>query len=264
MIELERAELQQIIDRAVRDNEKCIVVPDTHRTYSTPFTPFVVGLILGAVIVLGAMQARSDELPEPPSRVQGAIGVGASFSDDSSAILPAARIELDAPLYVGAKPLLRLSVALQLAALPGQELNVTDPATFASAEVVGELGRRIGRSPDGLGETMISVRGGWATRILPTDEQDRERYARQWGVMFRSQRRDADGNVTRAIAAGWGRADVVSPEFDKGQIIVDGKVRLVDLGWGAVELWADAYLSVSRTPTSGARDLMRVWVSLGK
>lgn len=238
--------------------------PQFPRQIPPPFPLPLIFALLALALTLVAAQVRADEVPEPPSRVQGAIGVGASFSDDSSAILPAARIELDAPLYVGAKPLLRLMVALQLAALPGQELNIADPATFASAEVVGELGRRIGRSPDGLGETVISVRGGWATRILPTDEQDRERYARQWGLMFRSQRRDADGNVTRSIAAGWGRADVVSPEFDKGQIIVDGKVRLVDLGWGAIELWADAYLSVSRTPTSGSRDLMRVWVSVGK
>jgi len=74
-----------------------------------------------------------------------------------------------------------------------------------------------------------------------------------------AERRDEDGSIRRSIAILYGRSDVAAPKFGKGQIMVEGHTKLTTVKGVDLIVGGDAYLSVSRKPGPGARDVLRVW-----
>jgi hypothetical protein len=211
--------------------------------------------LLAAGLLCGAAVLRADE---PPASFSGMIGVGASMSDASEAI-PIIRMEFNAPVAFGDEDVARLDVAVALMGLPGDEVDINKPKTWKSAEVHGELQRRIGSDYHGS-STYLVGRAGFHTRIIPSDPAPRDRYARSYGVGVRVERRDEDHSIRRTIAVLYGRSDVANPHWDKGQIIVEGSARIAGVAGVEVIVGGDAYLNVSRTQGRGVRDVARVWV----
>lgn len=198
---------------------------------------------------------------EPGASLEAVTAAGVSLSDES-AVIPVLRISSNAPLAIGDRAVARLDVSIALSGLPGESIELQEPQTWKAAEVFGELQRRIGSDGQGA-STYVIWRGGFHTRILPSDETPRDRYARSYGLGVRVERRDSQGSIRRSIALLYGRSDVASPEFDAGQIMVEGHAKLAEVGAVDVILGGDAYLSVSRSPSHGARDVLRVWVGAG-
>lgn len=215
----------------------------------------VAAFLLAGILLCGAAPLQAQE---PPATFSGVVGAGVSLSDESAAI-PVLQLRFNSPVAIGDSPVCRLDVTLSLSGLPGESIDLEQPTTWKAAEVHGELQRRIGSDGAG-GSTYLVGRAGFHTRILPRDQTPLDRYARNYGVGVRVERRDGDGSIRRSIALLYGRSDVASPQFDYGQLMVEGHARLAGLGPVDVIVGGDAYLSVSRTPARGARDVLRIWV----
>ena len=228
--------------------------PPLPRRGEKPTTKRPTFLLLLALLPL---VASADE-PKATTEVVAAGGV--SLSDESGTI-PAIRVTTNAPLTIGDAPICRLDVSLALMGLPGASVDLEEPQTWKSAEVFGELQRRIGRGDDGA-STYVVGRAGFHTRILPRDQTPRDRFARSYGVGVRAERRDEDGSIRRSIAILYGRSDVAAPKFGKGQILIEGHAKLTTVKGVDLIVGGDAYLSVSRSPGIGARDVLRVWTGL--
>jgi hypothetical protein len=213
---------------------------------------------LAAVLLYGAFPARAQE---PPATFSGVVGAGVSLSDESAAI-PELRLSFNAPVALGDSPVCRLDVTVQLSGLPGESIELEQPTTWKAAEIHGELQRRVGTDHAG-GSTYVVLRGGFHTRILPSDETPRDRYARSYGLGVRVERRDGAGSIRRSIALLYGRSDVASPHFDSGQLLLDGFARIASVKGADIVIGGDAYLSVSRNPSHGARDVLRMWIGAG-
>jgi hypothetical protein len=204
-------------------------------------------------------RAADDDGSEPPASVEVLAGGGVSLSDESAAI-PGARVVADSPLYVGSSgaAIGRLRVALGVSGVPGERVELREPTTWKSAEVTAEYQRRIGAQ--GTSSTYLVGRTGFLTRFLPRDEVPRERFARVYGVGVRAERRDKDGAISRSISAIVGRSELASPTFHRGQAVVEGQVRLFDVGPAAIVIVADAHLNIGKAAGRGARDVMRAQV----
>lgn len=220
--------------------------------------PPKLAILLSLGLLYGAAPLRAQE---PPATFSGVVGAGVSLSDESAAI-PALRLAFNAPVAIGDNPVCRLDVTVQLSGLPGESIALEEPTTWKAAEIHGELQRRVGRDHAG-GSTYLVLRGGFHTRILPADETPRDRYARSYGLGVRVERRDAAGSIRRSVALLYGRSDVASPEFDRGQLMVEGSAKIATIKGADVVFGGDAYLSVSRNPARGSRDVLRIWVGAG-
>jgi hypothetical protein len=214
--------------------------------------------LLAAGLLCGAAPLHAQE---PPPAVSIVSAAGVSLSDES-AVIPVFLLRFDAPVTVGDSPVCRLAVDVSLSGLPGESIDIQKPQTWKAGEVFGELQRRVGSDNDG-GSTYVVGRAGFHTRILPADQTPRQRYARSYGVGVRVERRDAGGSIRRSVALLYGRSDVSSPHFDKGQILIEGHAKVANLAGADIVIGGDAYLSVSRSPSRGARDVLRVWVGAG-
>lgn len=222
-----------------------------------PFRPAgPVALVAGLLCAPGSATLAQ----EPPATFSGVAAVGVSLSDESAAI-PVLRLDFNGPLVLGDSPACRVDVTLQLSGLPGESIDLQEPTTWKAAEVFGELQRRVGSDRAGA-STYVVLRGGFHTRILPSDQTPRERYARSYGAGVRLEHRAA-GSIRRSIALLYGRSDVVSPQFDYGQLMVEGHAKVASIAGASLVIGGDAYLSVSRTPAQGARDVLRLWVGAG-
>lgn len=210
---------------------------------------------------MACLLTRAARAQEPPATFAGVVAAGVSLSDESAAI-PVLALKFNAPVTVGDSPICRLDVSLSLSGLPGESIDLEQPTTWKAAELFGELQRRVGQDYAG-GSTYLVLRSGFHTRILPSDQTPRDRYARSTGIGVRVERRDKAGSIRRSIALLYGRSDVASPEFDAGQILVEGHAQVATIGGTSVVIGGDAYLSVSRSPSHGARDVLRVWVGAG-
>lgn len=200
---------------------------------------------------------------EPEATVTVLAGAGVSLSDESAAI-PSLRVTVDSPAFVGQSgdALGRLRVDLVLSGLPGETVKLEDPLTWTSAELYGEGQRRIGSW--GGSESLLVVRGGFITRILPRDEEPRQRFARTYTAGLRAQHRGADGIVSRSIALMYGRSEVASPDrFHAGQVVVEGHVRLATVRGVDVTISGDAHLTLGKDRQRGERDVMRLGVAVG-
>lgn len=212
--------------------------------------------VLGCLGLFGAVALAE----EPPASFEGMLGAGVSLSDDSAAI-PIIRLAFNGPVAFGEDPVCRLAVDVALLGLPGESVSLQKPQTWKSAEVFGELQRRVGTDYHGS-STYVVARGGFHTRIIPKDPAPRDRYARSYGVGIRVERRDTTGSIRRTIALLYGRSDVADPHFDKGQLMVEGSAKIADIKGAAVTVGGDAYLNVSRTSGRGVRDVARAWVGV--
>jgi hypothetical protein len=155
--------------------------------------PLLLLLVLAALIAAAA--ARADENDEiPPMRLDAMGGGLVSFSTSTeTALEPMARLAIVAPLAYGARPP-ELLVDLDLGALPGDSISITDPATFRSLELALAISWR----PWLSSPLKFWGGAGFATR-LPSDPEPRDRTAR-WAAA--GVRLADDGGNALAVGAG--------------------------------------------------------------
>jgi hypothetical protein len=225
----------------------------------TPGASFLL-ILLAALLWPDVARAQ-----EPGSSVTVIAGPGVSMSDRSAPI-PRVQVTSDNPAFVGDRgdALGRLRVDLAISGLPGESVQGLDSVeNWVSAELYGEFQRRVGDS--GGSETMVIVRGGFITRILPGDKEPRQRFARLYGAGIRAQKREADGRVSRSIALLYGRDEIASPDrLHAGQLSLEGQVRLRKFGSrGEVTIVGDAHLQLGHHHGPGERDVMRLGLAVG-
>ncbi len=206
---------------------------------------------------------------EPPATVSVAAGVGLSVSDET-ATYPELTIEGDAPLYLGDDSAARVRARLELSGLPGeavdeQGLSLLDPQTFKAAGAGLAVARRIGRSPvdpaDGSQQSVyVEVVGETWTRLVTRDAHPRERFAGAVTAGVRLERRTLAGQVDRYVSVRWGRSDVASDTFGLGQVVLEGRARIV--GYQGVNVTVGARVDVDVARTAGGRDRFNVFVQV--
>lgn len=206
---------------------------------------------------------------EPASTVSVAAGVGLAVSDETAAY-PEVTVEGDVPVYVGDAAVARLRARLELSGLPGEAtdasgLSLLDPQNFKAAGAGLALSRRIGRGPsdqvDGSQQGVyVEVVGETWTRLVTRDAQPRDRFAGALTAGVRLERRSLSGQVERYVSARWGRSDVASPTFGMGQVVIEGRARIV--GYQGVNLTVGARVDVDVARSATGRDRFNVFVQV--
>jgi hypothetical protein len=163
-------------------------------------------LVLGLLALL-PLQAAAWE-PEPAPSVEASIGAGVSVSD-SSAVVPVARVVVDAPVYAGRESIARIRAALQLHGSPDSTVNLLDVRTFQGAELSVELERRIGAGNGSA--TYLLLEGGGAARRDARGEGPRERFPGWWSARIGFEHRDEGKAPSRRLTIGLGSSQVVHP-----------------------------------------------------
>ena len=223
-------------------------------------------MIRAAVVALAlALPAFAQE---PPSTVTVAGGVGVSVSDQT-ATYPEVTVEGDFPVYLGDASAARVRARLELSGLPGEAtdlegLSLLEPQSFRAAGGGLAVARRIGRSPiaqDGSQQSVYveAVGEAW-TRLVTRDARPRERFASAVTAGVRIERRREDGGVDRYVAARWGRSDVAAQAFGWGQVVLEGRARVV--GYRGVDLSVGARVDVDVKRAPEGRDRFNVSIQV--
>lgn len=231
--------------------------------------PVVVAWPLLAAVAVLTGQAAPALGAEPPASISVAGGVGISVSDDT-ATYPEVTVEGDVPLYLGDAAAARLRARLELSGLPGeatdeQGLSLLDPQNFKAAGASLAVARRIGRSPvdqvDGSQQGVyLELVGETWTRLVTRDAHPRDRFAGAVTAGVRLERRTLAGQVDRYVSARWGRSDVASSSFGMGQVVLEGRARLV--GYQGVNLTVGARVDVDVARAEGGRDRFNVFIQV--
>ena len=123
----------------------------------------------------------------------------------------------------------------------------------------------IGRSPvdpqDGSQQSVyVEVVGETWTRLVTRDAHPRERFAGAVTAGVRLERRTLAGQVDRYVSARWGRSDVASSSFGLGQVVLEGRARIV--GYQGVNVTVGARVDVDVARTAGGRDRFNVSIQV--
>lgn len=222
-----------------------------YRGYST---------VLILLALLGAGVAHAQEDPGPTVEVGAGAG---GVTGNAATVVPTATVVAEGPLGNSddyAKAALRALVRVTFSGLPDSNaVDLGDVRTFDSIEAVGEL-----RLPVSCNFTKTSIvslvaRGQFATK-LSKDPEPSTRHPRAYGLGVAVERRDEDGSILQQVEVIVGRSEIASPqEWGKGQVILEGQVRLVDVKGVRLNLRVESHLNLSRSTGPHARDVTRAW-----
>ena len=217
-------------------------------------------LLLASLAIAGASTAHSEE-PAPAVRFGVLASAQTILSGDTDpAVLPGFRLTAQGPLALGGSTPFELYALLELTGLPGETVNLGEPATFKAARMDVGLARVVGkvRRGDQTIRTLLFVEGGFATR-LPRDPGPVDRYPRRllFGVRFEEAKSGA------SLGAAYGR-DGAAGVFGWGQLLVSGQVPVYEVRENLdVILGGDAVLTLGKRFYDGAqRDIFRAWVGV--
>jgi hypothetical protein len=183
--------------------------------------------------------------------------------DTDPAVVPGIRLSARGPLALGDSAPLELYAALELTALPGETVDLTNVATFRAAEFEGGIAVKVGEIYRGtqILRTLIFAEGAFATR-LPATPGPLERYPRR--LTLGVEVRDETGGAR--LKVGYGNADVAGPAGWR-QLFVAGEVPLYEITRSLdVVLGGDAILTIGKGTfvyAGGAqRDVFRVFLGM--
>lgn len=199
--------------------------------------------------------------PEPGASVEASAGMGVSVSD-SSAVVPVARVVVDAPVFLGRNSEARIRAALQLHGSPDQTVDLLDVRTFAGAELSVELERRIGAG-DGSA-TYVLIEGGGAARRDARGEGPRERFPGWWSARIGFEHRDEGKAPSRRLTIGLGSSQVVHPRPNvvPRDLMVTGHVDVPIRGRAVARISGDVQ-RVLWGAKPGDRSVFRLAVTVG-
>lgn len=188
--------------------------------------------------------------------------------DSAAALTPLVQLAVEADTADSATAP-RLVVLADLTALPGEQLDLQDPATFRALELSVGLAQPLGGSL----RFRLYAEAGFATR-LPGDTQPTNRTAR-WasvGLRFSGDRawlHVGVGPDQRPGASAPADPAVQAPaRAYQAAVTVRGALRLGDVGPGSISLLGSAVLGLDlsrRWPSldGGRTDVVRLGVALG-
>lgn len=195
--------------------------------------------------------------PAPPSiRVRAlAGGLTALATDTKTSVEPLASLQVEAPLSTSFRGP-KLSVQLDLTALPGEAIDMADPSTFNALELGVAIVQPLPRP------LLFSVyaEGGFASR-LATSEEPVTRLPSWWSFGFVFATKDGD----HALKIGAGPDERLSGEW-AATVHVSGRAKIQQVGSVSVYVVGSALRALDlaaygyRTP---ARDSIRLGVALG-
>lgn len=209
-----------------------------------------------------AAPAAAQEPAEPGVRFYAlAAGEVTLGGNAEPTIRPAAEIEVDGPLAIGARAPARVFARFRTFGLPGETVDLSDVKTFRAAELTVGAYRRVGLMKVGEQELWTSLEGEWGfATALPADGEEASlRYPRRYGVGIRSEERTAGAWLSIL----YGRHESAGPR-GWGQWLVSGGVPL-GFTKSAIVLGGDAVLSVGPAVDAegGARrDLLKLYVGV--
>lgn len=209
--------------------------------------------LLATMILAAAIAGAQDGV-----RVSAIASTEVTLSGDVAAsVRPAADLEVEGPLPLGAHSIALVSTRVRIFGLPGDAVDLADPKTFRAAEVSLRLAKRVGGITVGAQEIWTSLAWEWGFATIPgTDPAPALRYPRHYalGLRFEERREGArlDLKVGRHEAAG---------DRGYGQLLLEGQVPLRKVLGVTALLGGDAVLSVGPAGARGRqRDVLRLWV----
>lgn len=216
-----------------------------------------VHLLLALLAVAGPAAAAEDNPNADPVTISVQAGAVATLSGDTgTAVTPTGWIEVEGPLAVGKTSLARVYTRLGITSLPGEQLDVSDPATFKAAEVGFGLGRIVGRLRMGEQDVTTTVVAEWGFASRLPEPEPAQRLVRHYGAGVRLQERKSGASLTIL----YGR-DEAAGDRGYGQWLVYGQVPIAGTK-GAVVLVGDATLSAGPEVAGRAqRDVLRLGVA---
>jgi hypothetical protein len=175
-------------------------------------------LILGVLAIAGASVApgHCEELGVRFGMITSANTI--LTADTGIDVTPGVRLTVRGPFAFKGWDSLEFRSLLELTGLPGETVNLQDPATFKAVGFDGGLARRIGTS--GSVRTFLFASARFDTR-LPHDPAPQDRYPRQ--IQFGLEVRDEKTGGFFRVGAG--KSDVAGPKQWR-QIILGGEYPL--------------------------------------
>jgi hypothetical protein len=212
-------------------------------------------VVLASLLILLAAPLRA-EGPEVRVLVGGLVGL---MTDADPELEPLARIDVQWSVYDGDRPV-NAHVIADLTSLPGDAVNLADPASFRALE----FGLGLSWTPfESIGAAFFAE-GGFASR-LPSHGNEPRDEAPKWasfGALFQTKTRAAwlgvglgpdqrlDGKYVMAVQVGGG-LDLLKAE--------DGRLEGT-----ALSLMVSAVLGLEHSPSApGRRDVVRAGVCVG-
>jgi hypothetical protein len=211
-------------------------------------------LIVAAVVLAAAAPAFTQD----GVRVSAIASSEVTLSGDVDAsVRPAADLEVEGPLPLGARSIALVATRVRIFGLPGSTVDFTDPKTFRAVEVSLRLSRRVGGVSVGDQEVWTSVAGQWGFATVPgSDPPPALRYPRHYALGLRFEERRGGARLDLKI----GRHEAAG-DRGYGQLLLEGQVPLKKALGVTALLGGDAVLSVGPASTRGRqRDVLRLWV----
>jgi hypothetical protein len=214
-------------------------------------------ILLIAVLAVGQLATAE----EPVVRVSVIASGEVTLSGDVEAsVRPAADLEVEGPLPIGARSIAMVSTRVRIFGLPGESVSLVDPKTFRAAEVSLGLSRPIGHVQLGGGEEVLtSVAAEWGFATVPgSDPAPALRYPRHYALGLRFEERRGGARLDLKL----GRHEAAG-QRGYGQLLLEGKVPLKKIRRVTTLLGGDAVLSVGpASARAGQRDALRLWVGV--
>jgi len=177
--------------------------------------------------------------------------------DVEASLRPAADLEVEGPLPIGARSIALVSTRVRIFGIPGDTVDLTDPKTFRAAEVSLRAAYRVGRLSAGDQEVWTSVAGEWGFATVPgSNPSPAVRYPRHYAIGLRFEERI--GGARLDLKAGRHES---AGDRGYGQLLLEGKVPLKKVRSVTTLLGGDAVLSVGQASARARqRDVLRLWV----
>lgn len=218
------------------------------------------GEVKRAIAILVLSAAAAPGFAQDGVRVSAIASAEVTLSGDVEASLrPAADLEVEGPLPLGARSIALVATRVRIFGLPGSTVDLTDPKTFRAAEVSLRLSRKVGGITVGDQEVWTSLAGEWGfATISGSDPSPALRYPRHYALGLRFEERRGGARLDLKL----GRHESAGAR-GYGQVLLEGKVPLKKALGVTTLLGGDAVLSIGPASSRARqRDVLRLWVGV--